>query len=224
MKPLRIAVLASGRGSNLQSILDAIRAGALQGEVVGVLSDQQEPPAFKRALEAGIPTVYYNPQLIPDREEYDAALVRALERMAPDVVALAGYMRLVTPVLLNAFPQRVVNIHPSLLPSFPGLKAQQQALDYGVRYSGCTVHFVDEGTDTGPIILQAVVPVEPDDTPESLSERILAKEHKTYPAALQLLAEGRLRIWGRRVVIDWRGRVPLQPRDCVEEWLAIRQA
>ncbi len=222
MRPLNLAVLASGRGTNLQAIIDSIEAGALDAKVVAVLSDRPEPLAFRRAREHGIPVLFVDPAGYRSREAYDAALVEALSTFRPDTVVLAGFMRIVTPVLLEAFPRRVVNIHPALLPAFPGLNAQAQAIAYGVRYSGCTVHFVDEGMDTGPVILQSVVPVYQDDTPETLAERILAKEHKTYPAALQLLAEGRLQIRGRRVVINWDGRVPRKPRDCVLEWQKIK--
>jgi len=216
---MRIAVLASGRGTNLQAILDAIEAKALQARVVAVFSDRRQPLAFERARQRGIPTVFIDPSLFPDRREYDAALAQRVKSFSVDVVALAGFMRVLTPEFLREFPNRVLNIHPSLLPAFPGLEAQRQAWEYGVRFSGCTVHFVDQGVDTGPIILQSVVPVYEEDTPETLAERILKVEHKTYPAALQLFAEGRLRIEGRRVKINWEGRIPLRPRDCVLEWL-----
>ncbi|MDH7577017.1 MAG: phosphoribosylglycinamide formyltransferase [Bacillota bacterium] len=222
MDALRLAVLVSGRGTNLQAILDAIESGALTAEVVAVLSDRADPPAFRWAREKGIPTVFVDPGRFSSRENYDAALAREVRCFQADTVALAGFMRVLTPVFLNAFPGRVVNIHPALLPAFPGLNAQRQALVHGVRFSGCTVHFVDAGVDTGPIILQAVVPVYQDDTPETLAARILAKEHLTYPAALQLLAEGRLRIAGRRVFINRDGRTPRRPRDCVEEWEEIK--
>jgi len=222
MKKLRLAVLVSGRGTNLQAILNAIETGALTAEVVGVFSNRANPLAFARAREKGIPAVFLDPGRFSGRETYDAALVREVQCFQADAVALAGFMRVLTPVFLKAFPERVVNIHPALLPAFPGLDAQRQAWEYGVRFSGCTVHFVDEGIDTGPIILQAVVPVYKDDTPETLAARILVKEHRTYPAALQLLAEGRLRIEGRRVLINWEGRVPRHPRDCVEEWKEIQ--
>ena len=218
----RLAVLVSGRGTNLQAILDAAARGSLQMEVVGVFSDQPEPYAFQRAKERGIPTVFVDPALYPDREEYDAALAREVGACRPDSVALAGFMRILTTAFLDAFPGKVVNIHPALLPAFPGLGGQCQAIDYGVRYSGCTVHFVDVEMDSGPIILQSVVPVYQNDTTETLTERILSKEHLTYPAALQLLAEGRLKVQGRRVVISWEGRVPRQPQDCVLEWLKIK--
>ncbi len=222
-KVLQLAVLASGRGTNLQAILDAAAVGALDARVVVVISDHPDPPAFARARAAGVPTVFVAPIAYPSREEYDAALAAAARRYGADTVALAGFMRLLTPVFLDAFPGRVLNIHPALLPAFPGLNAQRRALEHGVRFTGCTVHFVDAGVDTGPIILQGVVPVFQDDTPEELSARILSLEHKAYPAALQLLAEGRLRLEGRRVFINWRGRKAKQPRDCVEEWLETQK-
>ncbi|HHY29138.1 MAG TPA: phosphoribosylglycinamide formyltransferase, partial [Syntrophaceticus sp.] len=162
------------------------------------------------------------PARYADREEYDAALAREVGSFRPDTVALAGFMRILTHEFINAFDGKVVNIHPALLPAFPGIGVQKQAIDYGVHYSGCTVHFVDEEMDSGPIILQSVVPVYQSDTPETLAERILVKEHITYPAALQLLAEGRLKIQGRRVMINWEGRIPQQPQDCVLEWLKIK--
>jgi phosphoribosylglycinamide formyltransferase-1 len=219
MDKLRLAVLVSGRGTNLKAIIEAVEVGALQAQVVGVFSDRPDPYAFEHARERNIPTVFVNPKKYPSREEYDTALAQKVMGSSPDCIALAGFMRILTPVFLNAFPGRVLNIHPSLLPSFPGLEAQRQALEYGARYSGCTVHFVDPGVDTGPIIIQSVVPVYQDDTPETLADRILAKEHLTYPAALQLFAEGRLKLEGRRVIIDWENRAPQQPRDCVLEWL-----
>jgi len=200
-KPLAIAVLVSGRGTNLQAILDAIKEGRLTARVVAVVSDNPRAYALERAQKAGVPAFTLLPADFSSKEEYEEALVQLCKQQGAEAVALAGYMRILGPKFLQAFPSRVVNIHPSLLPSFPGLRAQKQALDYGVRYSGCTVHFVDEGVDSGPIILQAVVPVLPEDTEESLSERILLQEHRLYPKALQLLAEGRLLIEGRRVKI-----------------------
>lgn len=200
-KPLPIAVLVSGRGTNLQAILDAINEGWLTARVVVVISDNPRAYALERAKAAGVPAFTLLPADFANKEEYEENLVRLCKEHGAEAVALAGYMRILGAKFLQAFPSRVVNIHPSLLPSFPGLRAQKQALEYGVRYSGCTVHFVDEGVDSGPIILQAVVPVLPDDTEESLSERILLQEHRLYPRALQLLAEGRLVIEGRRVKI-----------------------
>lgn len=218
----RLAVLVSGRGTNLQAILDAAARGSLQMEVVGVFSDKPEPYAFQRAKKHGIPAVFVDPISYPNREEYDAALARKVRSFRPDTIALAGFMRILTPTFLKAFQGRVVNIHPALLPAFPGLEGQRQAIDYGVHYSGCTVHFVEAKMDSGPIILQSVVPVYQSDTLETLTKRILAKEHLTYPAALQLLAEERLKVQGRRVVINWEGRIPRQPQDCVLEWLKIK--
>lgn len=200
-KKLKLAVLASGSGSNLQAIIDAARLD-LPVEIVLVLSDKPDAYALTRADEAGIMTAVVEPASYPSREAYDAQIVKLLRLAGADTVALAGYMRLVTDVLLAAFPQRVLNIHPALLPSFPGLHAQRQAWEYGVKVAGCTVHFVDGGMDSGPIILQAPVPVIDSDDADSLAARILEQEHIIYPLALKLLAEGRLHIEGRRVRID----------------------
>ncbi len=200
MKPLVLGALASGSGSNLQAILDAAAGGRLDARVGVVVSDNPEAFALERARKAGVPF-----EVIPwagTREEHDGRVVACLERHGVDTVTLAGYMRLVSPVLLRAFPGRVLNIHPALLPSFPGVHVHGQVIDHGVKFSGCTVHFVDEGMDTGPIVIQAVVPVRDDDTPESLASRILREEHRIYPQALQYLAEGRLRVAGRRVLLD----------------------
>lgn len=201
MERLKIAVLASGSGSNLQAIIDEIQSGLLPAELVLVLSDKPQAYALQRAEAAGVATKVLLPADFASREDYDAELVRLLKASGAEAVALAGYMRLVTPVLLQAFPQRVLNIHPALLPSFPGLHGQRQAFEYGVKVAGCTVHFVDEGMDSGPIILQAPVPVLEDDDAERLAARILEQEHIIYPLALRLLAEGKLHIEGRRVRI-----------------------
>lgn len=201
MQKLKIGVLASGSGSNLQAIIDATAAGTLPAEVVMVLSDKPDAYALARADAAGIMTAVVEPKEYASREAYDAKLVKLLKLAGADTVALAGYLRIVTPVLLEAFPQRVLNIHPALLPAFPGLHAQRQAFEYGVKVAGCTVHFVDSGLDSGPIILQAPVPVLEDDDADSLAARILAQEHIIFPLALRLLAEGKLRIEGRRVYI-----------------------
>jgi phosphoribosylglycinamide formyltransferase, formyltetrahydrofolate-dependent len=199
---LKIAVLASGSGSNLQAIIDEIAAGLLPAELCLVISDKPDAYALQRAQKANVPTKILLPQDFASRADYDAQLVQLLQAAKVEVVALAGYMRLVTPTLLNAFPQRVLNIHPALLPSFPGLHAQRQAFEYGVKVAGCTVHFVDEGMDSGPIILQAPVPILDTDDADSLTARILEQEHIIYPLALRLLAEGKLHIVGRRVQID----------------------
>jgi phosphoribosylglycinamide formyltransferase-1 len=200
-RTLPLGVLASGRGSNLQAILDAIAQGRLSATVVLVAGDREEAQAVERARAAGIPCVVVSPKHFPTRDTYDAEIARRLREAGAEVVVLAGYMRIVTNRLLHAFPQRVINIHPSLLPAFPGLHAQRQALAHGVKVSGCTAHFVDETVDSGAIILQAAVPVLEDDTETSLAERILAEEHRILPQALQLYADGRLSIQGRRVLI-----------------------
>jgi len=196
-----LGVLVSGRGSNLKAILDAIAEGRVAASVALVGSDRSEAPALEHARAAGLPTVVVSPKAFPTREAYDAQVARILGEAGVELVVLAGYLRIVTAPLLAAFPQRVINIHPSLLPAFPGLHAQRQALAHGVKVSGCTVHFVDESLDGGAIVLQAAVPVLDDDTEALLSERILTEEHRLLPQALQLYAEGRLSIHGRRVLI-----------------------
>ena len=201
MSKLRLGVLASGRGSNLQSIMDACAAGQLSAEVALVISDQNTAYALERAKSAGIPAVFINPQDYDSRESYDAAMIETLQTHKVELVCLAGYMRLVGRVMLAAYRNRIINIHPALLPAFPGLHAQRQAYEYGVKYSGCTVHIVDEGMDTGPIILQAAVPVLDGDNEDSLSARILEQEHRLYPEALRLYAEGKLMVEGRKVRI-----------------------
>ena len=198
----RLGVLISGSGTNLQAIIDRSESGDLHAKVVCVISNKAEAFGLERARKHGIAAIHLDYKSFSGRGEYDAALVTTLQELHVDLVILAGFMRIVTPVLLDAFPNRVMNIHPALLPSFPGLDAQKQALEYGAKLSGCTVHFVDAGTDTGPIILQSAVPVLEDDTVASLSERIHHEEHKLYPAAIQLFAEGRLKVEGRRVLIS----------------------
>ncbi len=198
---LSLGVLVSGSGSNLQAILDAIDARRLDATVSLVLSNKPEVFALERAARAGAPSRVLPHEGFASREAYDRALVAALRDASVDTVVLAGFVRIVTPVLLDAFPGRVVNIHPALSPAFAGLHAQEQALAYGAKVAGCTVHFVDAGTDTGPIIAQRAVPVLEEDTVESLRARILQEEHRVLPEALQWLAEGRLRIEGRRVRI-----------------------
>lgn len=198
---VRLGVLASGRGSNLQAILDAIADHRLAATVAVVASDREKASALDRAQAAGIPTVVLSPRAFPNREAFDAQLVNVLRDSGVELVVLAGYLRIITPTLLHAFPHRVINIHPSLLPAFPGLHAQRQALEHGAKVAGCTVHFVDEQVDSGAIILQAAVPILEDDTEETLSQRILEQEHRLLPHALQLYAEGQLTIHGRRVSI-----------------------
>lgn len=205
VKPVNLGVLASGRGSNLQAIMDAIAEGRLDARVKVVVSDREEAMALERARKAGIPAFYVNPRAYHSKEEYEKEILRLLQKHEVELVILAGYMRLVGKVLLTAYPNRIMNIHPALLPAFPGTHGQRDAVEYGVRFSGCTVHFVDEGMDTGPIILQAVVPVEQDDTEETLAARILKEEHRIYPEAIQLFAEGRLEVRGRKVYIKPKG-------------------
>ncbi len=202
MGKLRLGVLASGRGSNLQSIIDAAREGWIEALAAVVISDNRSAFALERARRGGIPAVFIDPGAFSGREEYESAVVEVLRGHGVELVCLAGYMRLVGRVMLNAFPGRILNIHPALLPAFPGLHGQRQAWEYGVKFSGCTVHFVDEGVDTGPIIIQAVVPVFDEDTPDTLAARILEQEHRIYPEAIRLFSTGRLKIAGRRVLIE----------------------
>jgi len=201
-KRLKLAVLASGRGSNFLAITEAIQTGKLNADICLLISDKEHAPALSRAEDAGIPALFIDPRKYSSREEYETEIIKKLNALDIDIVVLAGYMRLVGKVLLDAYKMRIINIHPALLPSFTGLHAQRQAVEYGVKFSGCTVHFVDPGMDTGPIILQTVVPVYSDDTEDSLSDRILAEEHRTYCQALQLLAEGRVFLKGRTVHIN----------------------
>jgi len=204
--PLRVAVLASGRGSNLQALIDAIEAGQVQARIVAVISNKKEAVALERARKHGLKDLFVDPKPFagrPDsREAYDRSLLEVLQQHEVELVLLAGYMKIVTAVLVNAYANRMMNIHPSLLPSFPGLDVQKKAIDWGCKLAGCTVHFVTEGVDEGPIIIQAAVPILDADTPETLAARILVQEHKIYPRAVQLFAEGRLRVDGRRVFID----------------------
>ncbi|NQS75121.1 MAG: phosphoribosylglycinamide formyltransferase [Peptococcaceae bacterium] len=199
MGKLRLGVLASGRGSNLQSIMDAAKAGRIEVEVAMVFSDNKDAFALERARKAGIPALHLNPRDFGSKDEYEQDILALLREHGVQLVCLAGYMRIIGKVLLEAYPNMIINIHPALLPAFAGLHGQQQAWDYGVKFSGCTVHFVDEGMDTGPVIIQAVVPVYDDDTVDSLADRILEQEHKIYPQAIGLIAEGKLKLIGRKV-------------------------
>jgi len=202
-RQLRIGVLGSGKGSNCQALIDAIAAGRLSAQIVCVLSDVKDAFILERARRAGIPAEYISGA--PFRTKLDGEAeqkyIAALRRYGAEIVVLAGFMRIIKAGLLAAYQGRILNIHPSLLPAFPGMESWKQALDYGVKVTGCTVHFVDAGTDTGPIIVQRAVPVLEEDTPETLHARIQAEEHKAYPEALQLIAEGRVSLDGRRVRI-----------------------
>jgi len=197
--PVRLAVLVSGNGTNLQAVIDHIETHEINGRIACVVSNRRDAFALKRAERHGIPTVIHEIGAYTNRREYDAALVEILRNHGVGLVILAGFMRILTDVMIDAFPHAIMNIHPALLPAFPGLHAQQQALDYGVRFTGCTVHFVDCGTDTGPIIQQAVVPVLEDDTEETLAARIQREEHRIYPEAVRLFCAGKIRVDGRRV-------------------------
>ncbi len=205
MNMLRLGVLVSGRGSNLQAIMNEIEAGTVKAEIAVVISNKQGVPALERAERHGLTTVFLDPKSVADtpnpRQAYDQKLLETLQHHQVQLVVLAGYMKIVTSVLIDSYESRIMNIHPALLPSFPGLDAQRQALNHGVKVSGCTVHFVTEGMDTGPIILQRAVPVEEGDTADTLSERILKEEHGLLPRAIQLFAEGRLTVEGRVVHI-----------------------
>ena len=194
----RLGVLISGRGSNLQSIIDAVRDRRLDATIAVVISNRSNAAGLIRAREAGIDARWLNPRDSVDRDAYDRAIVEILREQQIDLVCLAGFMRLVSPALLEAFPNRVLNIHPSVLPAFPGLDAQKQALQHGVRISGATVHLVTQDLDSGPIIVQAAVPVLDDDTTETLSARILTEEHRLYPEAIRLVLDGGWSIEGRR--------------------------
>jgi len=205
-KKVRVGVLASGRGSNLQAIIDAIEAGKLEAQIALVLSNKKDAVALERARKHGLTDIFLDPKPFagqPDsREAYDRAILDVLRKHDVELVLLAGYMKIVTSVLISAYENRMMNIHPSLLPSFPGLDVQKKAIEHGVKLSGCTVHFVTEGVDEGPIIIQAAVPVLDGDTPETLAARILVEEHKIYPKAVQLYAEGRLKVDGRVVRVS----------------------
>jgi phosphoribosylglycinamide formyltransferase 1 len=199
--PLVLGVLASGRGSNLQAIIDAIDAGRCPARVAVVVSDRKDAPALDRARRAAIRGAHLDPRAFPDRAAFDEAVAGVLDEWGVELVCLAGYMRLLSPEFVRRYRGRILNVHPALLPTFPGLHAQRQALEHGVKVSGATVHFVDEGVDTGPIVLQSAVPVLEGETEASLTARILVEEHRLYPEAIRLYAEGRLEVVGRRVSI-----------------------
>ncbi len=205
--PMRLAVLASGGGSNLQAILDAVEGKTLAAEVALVVSDREEAGALARAERRGVPTAVLHPRDFADAEAFGGALLEKLEGHGVTFVALAGYLRMIPAGVVRAYRYRILNVHPSLLPAFGGAgfygrRVHEAAIAYGVRWSGATVHLVDEQYDTGPVVLQEPVPVEPGDTPESLAARVLAVEHRLYPAALRLFAAGRVRVEGRRVHIE----------------------
>ncbi len=199
---LKLGVLASGRGSNFQSIIDEIEAGRLSASIRLLITDNPDAFAIDRAKKHSIEYLYLNPRDFKSKNDFYARIADELVKRDVELVILAGFMRIVRKPLIDAFPNRIMNIHPALLPSFPGLHSQKQALDYGVRISGCTVHFVDAGMDTGPVIIQASVPVSPDDTDDTLSERILRLEHRIFPYAIRLYSEGRISVEVRTVRIQ----------------------
>jgi phosphoribosylglycinamide formyltransferase-1 len=201
METLKIGVLASGRGSNFQAIIDAIEKGYMRVRIMVLITDNPKAYSIERAKKYGIEFIIMQPRNYGDRDEYFRDVSAELNKRGVELVILAGFMRIVGKPLLDAYQNRVMNIHPALLPSFPGLHGQKQANDYGVKISGCTVHFVDEGMDTGPIIIQAAVPVNEDDTEETVSERILRLEHKIFPEAIKIFSEGRIEIHGRKIRI-----------------------
>lgn len=203
-----IAVLVSGSGSNLQAIIDASERGEIPCRVGIVISNKADAYGLVRAKKHGIPTKSVDHKGFSTREEFDAKLVEIIRGTGAELVCLAGFMRVLTPVFVHAFPNRILNIHPALLPSFPGTHGPGQALSYGVRFSGCTVHFLDEGVDTGPVIVQAVVPLYDDDTEETLAARILVQEHRIYPMAIRLFFSGKLEVKGRRVKVLGEPRIP----------------
>ncbi len=198
-----LGILLSGRGSNFEAIAHSVAAGQIPARIAVVISNREDAPGLARAWQMGLPARCI-PSQGKEREAYDREVVAVLKEHGVDIVCLAGFMRILSPYFIHEFPHRILNIHPALLPAFPGTDAQKRALEYGVKYTGCTVHLVDEGVDTGPIICQAVVPVRDDDTVETLSARILEEEHRIYPEAIRLVAEDRIRLEGRRVLIQPR--------------------
>jgi phosphoribosylglycinamide formyltransferase 1 len=198
---LKLGVLISGNGSNLQSIIDNIEKGSLKATIKIVISNNPDAFGLSRAKKHGIPFIVLKNGDFKRKEDFDLELMKILKDNGVELVILAGFMRIISPAFLKAFSHKIMNIHPALLPSFPGLHGQKQALEYGVKFSGCTVHFVDEGVDTGPIIIQSMVPVHDDDTEETLAARILKEEHKIYPQAIQFFADGKIEINGRKVRI-----------------------
>tara|TARA_B100000959_G_scaffold286475_1_gene365289 strand:- start:1979 stop:2599 length:621 start_codon:yes stop_codon:yes gene_type:complete len=202
LNKFKLAVLVSGRGSNLQAIIDSIERNALDVQLSLVLSNVKDALALQRAEKHGIETIFIDPATSPNRKAFDRVMIDKLKEMSVDLICLAGYMRILGKEFIQAFSTRIINIHPSLLPAFPGLDAQKQAIEYGVKLSGCTVHFVDEGIDSGPIILQTAVPVYDHDSEDSLAQRILEQEHILYPKAIKLIAEKKINLNGRTVIYN----------------------
>ncbi|MEI7636559.1 MAG: phosphoribosylglycinamide formyltransferase [Syntrophus sp. (in: bacteria)] len=219
-KILPLGILVSGSGSNLQSIIDHIESGKLDAAIKVVISNRPEAYARERCRRHEIPFVVINHRDFPLRDAFDQQMIDVLQSRGVELVVMAGFMRILTARFLSSFPMRIMNIHPALLPAFPGLHVQRKAVEYGVRFSGCTVHFADDGVDTGPIIIQAVVPVYEDDDEDSLAQRILKEEHKIYPQAIQWYVEGRLEVKGRKVYL--RGAEVLMNTPQYNPTLTIR--
>lgn len=198
---INIVALISGRGSNLKAILEGIKSGKIKANISLVISNKRDAKGLQIAKDYGVKTLFVNPKDFENREDYDRFLVKVIKKENPDLIVLAGYMKILTDYFIDSFPNKIINIHPSLIPAFKGLKAQKQALDFGAKYTGCTVHFVSKEVDSGAVIIQAVVPVLPDDTEETLSERILKMEHRIYPQAIKWFSEGRIKLEGRKVFI-----------------------
>ncbi len=211
---INIVALISGRGSNLKAILEGIKVGKIKGKISLVISNKRNARGLQIAKEYGIKTLFVNPKDFKSREDYDRFLVDIIKRENPDLIVLAGYMRILTDYFIDSFPNKIVNIHPSLIPAFKGLKAQKQAIDFGAKYTGCTVHFVNKEVDSGAVIIQAVVPVLPDDTEETLSDRILQMEHRIYPQAIKWFSENRIKLEGRKVIVEngIYGEFPTNPK------------
>jgi len=205
---LKIGVLVSGSGSNLQSIIDNIEKGLLDAVITVVVSNNPQAYAIERAKKHQIPIVVLENKDYNNKDEFDGAMVDILKSYSVELVVMAGFMRVLSPVFLNSFHMKIMNIHPAVLPSFPGIHAQKRAAEYGVKFSGCTVHFADEGVDTGPIIIQAIVPAYDDDTEDTLAARILREEHRIYPQAIQFYAEGRIEVKDRKVYIEGIDKIP----------------
>ena len=211
MKKIALGVLVSGSGSNLQSIIDNVEKGFVDAEIKVVISNNPDAYALVRAQKYNIPSVIIKHADFQTRDNFDQKMIDVLKSYSVDLVVMAGFMRLLSPLFLQAFPLKIMNIHPAILPAFPGMDAQKKAVEYGVKFSGCSVHFADEGVDSGPIIIQAIVPVYDDDTESTLSARILKEEHRIYPQAIQFYAEGRIEIIGRKVSIKGSKRIPEKP-------------
>ncbi len=205
MNTKRLAVFISGRGSNFRAIHDKVKKGIIRGKIVVIISDNSAAPGLEYARSAGIRTAVFEKKREESRDAYFERILTLLERESVDGIVLAGFMKVLSRNFIHRYPNRILNIHPALLPSFPGVEAQKQAFEYGVKYSGCTVHFVDDGVDTGPVILQEIVPVLEDDDEHTLADRILEKEHTIYPKALQYFCEDRLEVQGRRVFVRPEG-------------------